>query len=72
METVAGTEHPNRVLAIGFLETAASEEIGPCTSAEILTETLFRYTVRCGADLCAWETRAHCGLFSQVRSCHYR
>ena len=48
---VAGTEHPNRAPAIRFLEAAADGGLELCTSAEVLQEILFRYTVLGRPDL---------------------
>ncbi len=42
---VAGAEHPNKVPATRFLETAADKGFELCTSTEVLQEILYRYTV---------------------------
>ena len=48
---VAGTEHPNRDPATRFLETADAAGYELCTSAEVLQEILYRYTVLGRPDL---------------------
>lgn len=48
---VAGADHPNRDPATRFLETADSAGYELCTSAEVLQEILYRYTVLGRLDL---------------------
>lgn len=48
---VAGTDHPNRDPATRFLETADAAGYELCTSAEVLQEILYRYTVLGRPDL---------------------
>ena len=40
----AGREHPNRELAIRFLEKTRAGKIDACTSTEVLQEILYRYS----------------------------
>lgn len=48
---VAGADHPNRDPATRFLETADAAGYELCTSAEVLQEILYRYTVLGRPDL---------------------
>ena len=48
---VAGADHPNRDPATRFLETAETAGHQLCTSAEVLQEILYRYTVLGRPDL---------------------
>lgn len=48
---VAGADHPNRDPATRFLETADAAGQELCTSAEVLQEILYRYTVLGRPDL---------------------